>query len=150
MAEIALIGSIIQGVGSIAGGIAANNAAQEEALQMEARGKEDFAASQREAGERRREAALVQSRQQALAAASGAGASADAPTIVRLMGDTAAQGEYNAQTDLYGGRQRRAGMRDSARARRAEGRASLLGSVFDAAGTIAGGTNSYGQRRGYW
>ena len=148
MAELAVIGSIVQAAGSIASGIAANNAAQEEARQLEARGKEEFAASQREALERRREGEVVNSRAQAIAAASGAGA--DAPTIVRLMSDTAGQAEFNAQTDLYGGRQRRAGLRDSARARRAEGQASLMGSFFDAAGTAIGAGSKYGTAKGWW
>ena len=148
MAELALIGSLVQGVGTIASGIAANDAAQEEARQLEARGQEEFAASQREAQERRQEGRLLNSRTQALAAASGAGA--DAPTIVRLMTDTAGQAELNAQTDLYGGRQRRAGMRDSARARRAEGRASLMGSFFDAAGTGLSAGSTYGTAKGWW
>lgn len=148
MAELAVIGSIVQAVGSIAGGIAANDAAQAEAAQLEERGQEEFAASQRDAQARREEGRLVNSRAQALGAASGAGA--DAPTIVRLMTNTAGQSELNAQSDLYGGRQRRAGMRDNARARRAEGNASLMGSFFDAAGTALGGGSRYGTQRGWW
>lgn len=148
MAELAVIGSIVQAVGSIAGGIAANDAAQAEAAQLEERGQEEFAASQRDAQARREEGRLVNSRAQALGAASGAGA--DAPTIVRLMTDTAGQAELNAQSDQYGGRQRRAGMRDSARARRAEGNASLMGSFFDAAGTALGAGSRYGTQRGWW
>ena len=147
MAQLALVGSLIQGVGALASGAAANRAARQEAAMLEERGKEEFAASQRDADERRREANLAVSRQQALAAASGAGA--DAPTIVRLMSDTAGQGEYSAQTELYGGRQRRAGLYDSARARRAEGRASLLGSAFDAAGSIFGGVSKFGTAKGW-
>lgn len=148
MAEIALIGSLISAGGSIMQGMAANDAAQTEAAQLEERGKEDFAASQREALDKRREGRIVNSRAQALAAASGAGA--DAPTIVRLMTDTAGQAEFNAASSLYGGTQRRKGMNDSARARRAEGQASLLGSVFDAAGTIAGGGSKFGTQKGWW
>lgn len=148
MAEIALIGSLIQGVGAIAGGIAANDAAQTEAAQMEARGKEEFASSQREAMAQRREGRVLASRQQALAAASGAGA--DAPTIVRLMADVAGDAEHNAQTSMYGGLQRKKGMRDSANARRAEGSAALTGSVFDAAGTVIGGGSKYGTSKGWW
>lgn len=145
MAELALIGSLVQGIGAIAGGISANNAAQEEARQLEARGKEEFAASQREALDRRKEGRVLNSRTQALAAASGAGA--DAPTIVRLMSDTAGQAEYGAQTDLYGGKQRRAGMRDSARASRATGEASLMGSFFDAAGSVLSGGSNFASSR---
>lgn len=132
-----LIGAAISGVGTIASGVAANNAAQSEALQLEAKGKEELAASQREADVKRREGALINSRQQALAAASGAGAGMDAPTIVKLMTDTAGGAELNAQTDLYGGKQRKAGLFDAAANRRREGRASLLGSVLGGFGGFA-------------
>lgn len=148
MAELALIGTLISAGGSIVQGISANDAAQTEAAQMEERGKEDFAASQREAIDKRREGRLVNSRQQALAAASGAGA--DAPTIVKLMTDTAGQAEYNAASTMFGGLQRRAGMNDSARARRKEGQAAMIGSVFDAAGTALSGGSKFGTAKGWW
>lgn len=148
MAELAVIGSIVQGIGTIAGGMAAKDAADTEAAQLDARGKEEFAAAQRDAAEKRREAVLANSKIQSLAATSGAGA--DAPTITRLMQGISGQGEYNAQTDLYGGASRRAGLRDNANARRAEGNASLLGSVFSAAGTMLGAGSSYGTKKGWW
>lgn len=135
MSGLELIGGLIAAGGSLMQGAAAKRAADAEAVQLEARGKEDFAASQQEAQQKRREGALINSRQQALAAASGAGA--DAPTIVKLMTDTAGQAEYNAQTSMFGGTQRKKGMFDSANARRAEGNAALVGSVFDAAGKTA-------------
>lgn len=147
MSGLELIGGLIGAAGSIVGGINANNAAQAEAAQMEERGKEEFAASQREAEAKRREGALLNSRTQALAAASGAGA--DAPTIVKLMTDTAGQAELNAQTELYGGRQRQKGLRDSAAARRTEGQAALIGSVFDAGGTAFGAASKYGASKGW-
>lgn len=139
MAALPLIGALISGAGTIASGIAANNAAQQEAMQLEEKGKEELAASQRDANQKRREGALVNSRQQALAAASGAGAGADAPTIVKLMTDTAGQAEYNAQVDLYGGKSRKQGLYDAAANRRREGKASLLGSVLGGFGGFAKG-----------
>jgi len=137
MAALPLIGAAISGIGTILGGVAANNAAQSEALQLEEKGKEELAASQRDANQKRREGALINSRQQALAAASGAGAGADAPTIVKLMTDTAGQAEYNAQVDLYGGKSRKEGLYNAAANRRREGKASLLGSVLGGFGGFA-------------
>ena len=139
MAALPLIGAAISGIGTILGGVAANNAAQQEAMQLEAKGKEELAASQRDADQKRREGALISSRQQALAAASGAGAGADAPTIVKLMTDTAGQAEYNAQVDLYGGKSRKEGLFNAAENRRREGKASLLGSVLGGFGGFAKG-----------
>lgn len=134
-----LIGAAVSGVGTVLGGVAANNAAQSEAMQLEEKGKEELAASQRDAEGKRREGALINSRQQALAAASGAGAGSDAPTIVKLMTDTAGQAEYNAQVDLYGGKSRKEGLFNAAANRRREGKASLLGSVLGGFGSFAKG-----------
>lgn len=137
MAALPIIGALISGFGTIASGVAANNAAKQDALNLEAKGQEELAASQRDADVKRREGALFNSRQQALAAASGAGAGADAPTIVKLMTDTAGQAEYNAQVDLYGGKSRKQGLYDAAANRRREGKASLLGSVLGGFGGFA-------------
>lgn len=148
MAELAVIGSIIGAAGKVIGGINANNAAQAEAAQLEMQGKEEFAAGQRDALAKRREGQLLNSRVQSLAAASGAGA--DSPTIVRLMAGTSSEAEYNAGTAMYGGKARRRGAFDRATAARASGQSSLLGSMFDAAGTAMTGVNTYGTSRGHW
>lgn len=147
MAELALIGTLVSAAGTVASGVAANNAAKSEAFQLEARGKEEFAAGQRDALQKRREAMLVNSRTQALAAASGGGA--DSPTIVRLMAGTAGEGEYNAQSVMYGAKSRQLGNNAQAKAARASGRASLLGSVIGAAGTAFGGMGKYGAGGGF-
>jgi hypothetical protein len=128
------LGALVSAGGTIMSGVAAKNAADYEARQMEIKAAEERAAAGREAEEKRKEARLVMSRQQALAAASGAGAGMDAPTIVKLMTQTAGQGEYGAQTVRYGGESRMTGLLDSAKGRRMSGRATLLGSVFAGAG----------------
>jgi hypothetical protein len=142
MAALGLVATAISAIGTVAGGIAQNNQAQFEAKQQEAQGREDFAASQRQADQARLEAKLANSRQQALAAASGGGA-AD-PTIVKLMGDTAGQGEYNAGGYLYQGKQQKRGLFDQAAATRISGQSSLFGSFLGGAGQIAGGLYKYG------
>src|ERR1700749_4508237 len=101
MAALGAVASVISAIGGIASGVAANNEAKFEAQQQEAQGKEAFASSQRDADQKRKEAEIVNSRAQALAAASGGGA--DDPTIVQLMTQTTGQGEYNAQADLFKG-----------------------------------------------
>jgi hypothetical protein len=142
LAALALVSAAIGAVGSIASGVAQKNAADYQAKQQEMQGNEDFAASQRDAEAKRRESKIVQSRQQALAAASGAGATD--PTIVRLMTQTAGQGEYNAQTALYSGEQQKRGLYDAAKATRMSGNASLLGSFISGAGTLVKGVSSAG------
>jgi len=149
---LATVGSLVGAAGTIATGVAANNAAQFEAEQQEERGKEEFAAAQRDAQQKRREGELVMSRQRALAAAGGD--SLDSPTIVRLMTDTAADADYNARTAMYGGESRRRGLYDQASATRRSGRASLLGSVFSGFGQAASGLSGSGfgggRRRDPW
>ncbi|TGQ11229.1 hypothetical protein EN858_15010 [Mesorhizobium sp. M4B.F.Ca.ET.215.01.1.1] len=133
------IGSVVSGVGTVAAGVAEKRAADFEAAQMEQKAKEEVAASQRDAIAKRREGSILNSRAQAIAAASGGGAGTDAPTIVKLMGQTAGEADYNAQTAMYGGYSRSAGLRDSAKARKASGNASLLGSVIGGFGQTASG-----------
>lgn len=142
---LAMAGAAVSGIGTVASGVAANRAAQQDALNMEAQGKEEIAVAQREAEEKRKEGRLVNSRAQALAAASGAGAGGDAPTIVKLMSQTAGGAEYNAQSAMFGGLSRKRGLNDGAKARRAEGKASLLGSVLGGFGQAASGVaKAYG------
>lgn len=137
------IGAGVSGLSAIAGGVAGDRAARQDAMNMEAQGAEELAASQRDAEQKRKEGRLMASRQQAVAAASGGGA--DDPTIVKLMTQTAADSEYSAQTAMYGGFSRQMGLKNAARARRAEGKASLLGGVLGGFGTTAGGlAKAYG------
>jgi hypothetical protein len=130
-------GAGLGAIGTVKAGQAADAQAKQDALNMEAQGKEELAASQREAFQKRREGALINSRAQAVAAASGGGA--DDPTIVRLMTQTAKDAETNAGSVMYGGISRRRGLFDSARARRTEGKASLLGSAYGGFGQAASG-----------
>lgn len=134
-----LIGAGIQAQGALERGKAEKEAADTEALQLEDRGREDFAASQREAFAKRREGVLLNSRAQALAAASGGGA--DDATVVKLMSGVASEAEYNAQTVMFGGTQRKRGLFEAASNRRKGGNASLLGSQYEAAGAIFGGVS---------
>lgn len=136
---VGAIGTGISALGAIQQGRAAEAAAEFEAKQLEQKSAEERAAAQREAFMRRREGQLVMSRQQALAAASGAGAGTDAPTIVRLMTETAGAADYGARTSLYGGESRSRSLVAAARGRRASGRASLLGSYGSAFGQAARG-----------
>ncbi len=144
MAELAvvaagaqIIGGLVGAKGALAAGEAENEAAKAEALQLEGKGREEFASSQRDALAKRKEGVLANSRVQALAAASGGGA--DSATIVNLMSGITSDSEYNAATSLYGGTERRAGLFDAATNRRRSGKASLLGARYDAFGKVIGG-----------
>lgn len=102
-------------------------------------GKNEYAAAQREAEQKRLEGELVMSRQRAIAAASGGGGAASDPTIVQIMGETANRSQANSDAVLYAGEGARDSYNSSASARRASGANNFLGSVLTAAGTLAGG-----------
>lgn len=144
MSGLELVGTVLGAVGTIAQGAAEKRNQDFIAKQEEMRAKEEFASSQREAQQYRDEAKIAASRAQALAASSGGGAGTDAPTIVKIMSDTAGQGALNSGTALYGGISRRAGLMDSAKGRRAAGRASLMGSVLGGFGQMASGLGKSG------
>lgn len=146
IASIAAIGSAVIGAGAaIYAGNASRDAAFATALREEAKGREEFAASQREAEERKLQGRLIQSRQQAIAAASGGGAGADAPTIVKLMTETARRTDYGVRSTLYAGESARQAYYDSAAARRRGGDRTFLGSIFTGLGGLAGGFGEWAE-----
>lgn len=120
-------------------GVAQQKEYNREAAVDELAGKNEYAASQREAEQKRLEAQLVMSRAQAYAAASGAGAGADDPTIVKILGEEGTKGKFNADSLLYAGEQGRDAYYSSAAAKRATGANIFLGSTLSAVGTLAGG-----------
>lgn len=146
---IAAVGTVAAaGIGAysaLESGRQSREANYEMAANEEAQGRDEFAAAQREALERRYEAKLVQSRQQAIASASGAGAGSDAPTIVQIMSKTAERAAYGEETSRYGGLSRRDRLYASARNRRRSGDADQSGSFYRAAGTVAGGIGRVGE-----
>ena len=131
------IGTVVEGVATVRGGRAAAAEAEIEAKQLDASGREELAAGQREGFELDRETALLQSKQQSLAAASGGGA-AD-PTVLDAMDDVQREGKYRRNLAIYGATQRSRGLHAQAGATRRTGQAALQGSKFAAAGTILGG-----------
>lgn len=145
-APFIMAGAAVVGAGAaVYSAVQGDKAAQEAAKAQEGMGRERFASSQRDALEARLQGKLMQSRQQALAAASGGGAGVDAPSIVKLMTETGDRSEYAAQVALYAGHSQKDYYYDAARVSRATGRASLLGGVLRAAGTLAGGLAQAGE-----
>lgn len=131
--------SVYSAVSSFQQGQAIQAEAERQALVDEQAGKSEFAASQRDAELRRLEGRLIMSRQQAYAAASGAGAGADDPTILQIMGKTGANAELGARVATYGGESRQADYFNVAQARRISGRNNFVGKMLEGIGTLAGG-----------
>lgn len=139
---IALVATAVAGVvgagASVYGGFLAKQEAEDRAHEYEKMGKQELAAAQADAIERRLQGQLLLSRQQAAAAASGGGSGADAPTIVRLMSETAKRIDFGAQSDMYGGYSRRSTYFSSASASRRSGNNALLGGILDGVGALLG------------
>jgi hypothetical protein len=149
MAALALVGSLVSGIGTIAAGAAEKKNSDYQATQLDMQAKEQRASSEREAAQSRTEATLAGSRAQALAASSGGGAGDDAPTIVKLMSGIAGQGQLNSDTQLYTGFSKAAGLNDEASAKRRSGKASFLGSVIGGFGQAAKGVSSFQAAGGF-
>lgn len=149
MAALATVATVATGVAAVVGagasvysGYVANQNAQAEAARDEAQGKAEFAAAQRDALERRVEGLQVLSDQQAAAAASGGGAGTDAPTVVRLMTETADRTEQGAEASLYAGEQSRNTYFTSAASARATGGNNFVGSLLSGLGDLVGGAGA--------
>lgn len=137
---LAGIGTAVSAAGTLAAGADADKAYQFKARQEDMAAQESRASSQRGALEKRREGELIQSKLQARAAASGAGASD--PGVVALGEDIAGRGEYESLMEMYKGENRARGLEDKAMASRMSGDAARTGSYFNAAGTIIKGATS--------
>lgn len=140
IATVATAAAAVVGAGaSIYQGYASYQAAQTQAHELEKAGTLSFANAQRDALEKRLQGRLILSQQQAAAAASGGGAGTDAPTVVRLMTETAQRAEYGAQSSLFQGYAERATANTSAENVRKTGFASFIGGLMRGVGSLAGG-----------
>lgn len=144
-ATMMMIGHGVQAGAKIAGGVSTRDAASYNAAGLERQAAEERAAAQRTALERRRDADRVISKQITLAAASGAGGG---PSLIDIVGDTAAEGEYRAQAEMYGGEARARALKDKANLARWEGRNAYRGSILEGIGGLALGVGNYGLRYG--
>ena len=154
-------GQIQQGNAAEAAGKAQQKGLEYQAAQMEVQAGQERAAAQRRAMDERRKKTLTQSRAQAISAAGGGG-SLD-PTIVDIMGDLEAEGEYNANVAMYEGEERARDLLTGSQLRRYEGtqartagKMAKKSSRIAAAGSLLKGGNSLMDKYGggnetiYW
>lgn len=140
------IGGAAQAGGTI---LSANSQANEyrlQAGQLDTQAGAERATSQRRAMEERRQARLVGSRAQALAAASGGGA--DDPSVVNAIAGIEGEGEYRALTALYEGNDAAAGLEAEAVARRRAAKDVKTAGLIKAGGTILSAGSSLYDRYG--
>lgn len=139
-------------------GDASMRAAEVEAAGLRERAKEERAAANYAASERREAAEKVMGRQVALAAASGGGTGG---TILDIIGETAARGELQAQGEKYKGEQVARGLESKAelgtwqagtraKALRQKGDAAFTGSIFEGAVKGMDTVYKYGEHEGLW
>ena len=128
--------------------------------QLDRAANEERVAAQRAAFEQQHKTKQVMSTIRANAAASGAGG-IETPTVLDIMGDTIARGEYLEEVERYGGESRARGREDQAAAARAgglnkammlelegdmaktRGRNAFTGSILESIGTGAKGYYAY-------
>ena len=131
------LGTLLTTAGTLYSGVRAMQTGNQQASILQQKGEQELAIAQRKAMESRRQKDLVLSRQRAVAAASGGGATD--PTVMSIMGQTEKQGEYNALMDMYNGRTMRADLFNEAASAKASGRDALIGSVISAGSGIYSG-----------
>lgn len=131
---LSMISAGLGAAGTLYGGVQAQAGADFESRQLQAKGDEEKAISQREAAQARREKELTQSRIQAVAAASGGGVNDD--SITAIMEGVEQQGDYNSMLALYQGDSSKNKMYASAANRKQEGKSALIGSVLSAGGSL--------------
>lgn len=154
MAEIAAVAGILASVGGTivsAAGAQYQGEAQQQALNYEARLKErkaseEMAVGERKAAEKTREATLFNSRQQAVAAASGAGATD--PTVLELMGNATKEGALNAGYAMYQGQAAADDLNMSAGVDRISGNNARKAGNITAVGNILTGISTFGSKYG--
>lgn len=148
IAAVATAGAAVVGAGAqIYQGMQQKEAADQTAHTLESQGKADFASAQRDSLQKELETKYLLSAQQAQAAASGAGAGTDAPTIVRMMTETAKRGTEAQENITYGGTARRDAYDKSAAAERSSGNMSFLGSLAGGVGTLIAGAGDYAKAK---
>ena len=144
---VSTLGTIVGAAGAIAQGQNAKAQAEYQAKLQEIKGTEDQAAQQRKALDKQHQGMLIQSKLQAGAAASGAGASD--PTIINLSEDVAGRTAYEAGLLNWSGLAAKDNALNTATAYKAAGDAAeqqgnltALGGLFKAGGTLIGGSSS--------
>lgn len=142
--EVALaaqvVGTVVSTMGALQQGKAADAAAKSQAMQLEARAKQQEAVAQQKAIEERRQADIVSSRARSLIAAGG-GDTTDVGSQDVLSG-IAGEGEYRSLLQLYEGKEAANASIFEANVKRAEGKAAKKSSKFAAASNLFSGSSS--------
>lgn len=135
MAWLAAYAPWLQAAGTVLSVASSERGASSDARQLRRLAGQDRATSQRAANEERRRARLLESRARAVAAKSGAGVSD--PTVINLMADLSAEGEYRALTRMYEGETGAQSLETYATQRKRATRGQSIATVLSSASTFA-------------
>lgn len=145
-APLMIAATAFQTLNVLSEGAAANEQAKADAAQMRVAAGQQRAVAQRSMIEQRRQTERVLSRAQAVAAASGAGASG--PGVDRILGNIAAEGEARALAAIYEGENAARQLEGQADQVRFAGRQERRASYMGAAGSLLeGGSSIYDRFR---
>lgn len=143
MAQALMVaGGVITAGGTLAQGSAAKRAAQFEATQLDRSATAARATASRAASEETRRSRLIQSRAQAVGAASGGGVPYD------QIADIAGEGEYRALMTLFEGEEEAKGRETQADAARFSGKSAQRASRINAVGSLIQGGGSMFEKYG--
>ena len=140
--------TILSALGSYQQGQQQAGALKVRAAQEDLLAGQSFAASQRRAYQATREANLVSSAVTARAAASGGGATDT--TVQNIQARVQGQGEYNALSALYEGREAQAGLQTQAAMDRAVAGSVAKAGLMRAGATILTGGNDLASKYGWF
>lgn len=135
MANLAKAAPFLQAGGTLLSVLSNEKGARIEAGRLKRLAGSERATSQRAAIEERRQARLMQSRARAVAASSGAGV--DDPTVLNIMSDLEAEGEYRALTRMYEGETAAQSLDLEGKERRRAARGQSIATVLSGAATFA-------------
>lgn len=147
MAQLAFVAATGLGIyGQKKAGDAAEDAGRATAIELERRAKARRAVGTREAAEERRNAEFAYSRALAVAAASGGGV--QNPTVIKLLADLQAEGDYRVLSRLYTAEEEAQGTDFRSDVALREGRARKKLSRYGMASTALSSAATFAERYG--
>jgi len=141
-AAVLIVAAVVSAYSAVKAGNAKKKAADDQATILRENADATRAVSQRAAAEEKRNKELAYSRGLAVAAASGGGV--DDPTVVNILSDINAEGQYRILSRLYSGESAALDMESQASIIQKEGRAARTAGKLKAASTLLSAYGSMG------
>lgn len=135
MAWLATYAPYLQAAGTVLSVASNERGAASDSRQLNRLAGQERATSQRAASDERRRARLLESRARAIGAKSGAAASD--PTVLNLMADLSAEGEYRALSRLYEGDTGASSLEQEGIQRQRTTRGNSISTILTGAATFA-------------